>query len=100
MPVTEKVNDISHDCSTMLCCRISFPRRGRQTSLCESGNAVNEIHFMFCCSVQDDIRDFPFSKMSSICDDAFWWDDYAKALICVQIGSSFLLNILCAKFVR
>lgn len=32
--------------------------------------------------------------MSSICDDAFWWDAYTKE------GSSFLLNILCAKFVR
>lgn len=49
---------------------------GITTWLCEQAEIENEVHFLFCCPVYDDVRNKSFLKMSSINADFLWLDDY------------------------
>lgn len=47
----------------------------------------NDIHFLFCCLVCDNVRDVHFTRMSSIYADFFWLDDYKKHELCFRKGT-------------
>lgn len=54
------------------------PTEDRLRSLREFGDIENEIHFMFCCPVYENIRGVLFSQMPSICDNFFGLHDDEK----------------------
>ncbi len=51
------------------------PEEDRLCLLCDLGDTENEIHFLFCCPVCDDLRDELFTKMLSIYVDFFCSDE-------------------------
>lgn len=61
--------------------------RGGQTLLCELGEIQNDVHFLFCCPVDDNERNVLFTKTSSIYADFFWFYDYGKLELCFRKGT-------------
>ena len=74
---------------------IGTPEEDRLCSLCNLMEVESEIHFLFHCSLYDELRGIFFQKMSSICEDFFWLDDYTKLEICFRKGTFCLAEFLC-----
>ncbi len=76
------------------------PEEDRLCLLSDVGEIENEVHFLFCCPVYDDLREILFTKMSSIYADFFWLDEYEKLELCFRKGTFFVANFLCQAWER
>ena len=65
---------------------IGTPEEDRICLLCDLEEIESEIHFLFYCPLYDAIRHQLFSKMTSICVNFFWVDDYEKLEMCFSKG--------------
>ena len=69
---------------------IGISEEDRVCLLCDLEEIESEVHFLFYCPLYDDVRHQLFSKMSSICVNFFWLDDYEKLELCFSKGIFFL----------
>ena len=63
--------------------------------MCELSEIENEVLFLFCCPVYEDLRDIFFAKMSSIYADFFWLEEYEKLELCF-----FVADFICQAWER
>lgn len=70
----------------------------------DSDKAEDEVHFLFHCSLYDDLRaPTLLSKMSFISDEFFWLNDYKKLLFAElwtekwpMLQSNIICNVICS----
>ena len=74
---------------------IGTPEEDRLCLLCDLEEIENEVHFLFYCPVYDELRHRLFVKMSSICVNFFWLDDYERLELCFSKGIFFLADYVC-----
>ena len=74
---------------------VGTPEEDRLCLLCDLEEIENEVHFLFYCPLYDELRHRLFVKMSSICVNFFWLDDYERLELCFSKGIFFLADYVC-----
>ena len=54
--------------------------------MCQLNEIENEIHFLFYCTLYDDLRATFMDRMYHICNNFFDLDDYGKMQLCFEKG--------------
>ena len=70
------------------------PEEDRKCLVCDLEEIENEIHFLFYCPLYDELRHLLFSKMTNICGNFFWLDEYDKLELCFRKGIFALADFL------
>ena len=73
---------------------IGTPEEDRKCLVCDLGDIENEIHFLFYCPLYDELRHFLFCKMTTICSNFFWLNDYEKLELCFRKGPFALATFI------
>ena len=71
---------------------IGIAEEDRICLLCNLEEIESEVHLLFYCPLYDVIRHLLFSKMTSLCVNFFWLDDYEKLELCFSKGIFFLVT--------